>query len=221
MTSAREAAEARSTLMRRITDRPQQRRGAERSSVSRGYTSPFTSGIQLRDAGETAAGMLEFTGEASVYDRAYEMWDNFGPYVEVVQSGAGAASLARSDLSVPLVIDHEPIRRIASTDNQTLRVFEDKSALRVAAILDPSDVDVAYIVPKIRARLIGEMSFRFFITDGIWSEDFSEYRIRGYDIHKGDTSIVAYGANPFTSGNVREDVSGRIRRALLLDQLSA
>ena len=35
-----------------------------------------------------------------------------------------------------------------------------------------------------------KMSFRFFITQGSWSPDWTEYHIDGYDIHRGDVAIV-------------------------------
>ena len=62
---------------------------------------------------------------------------------------------------------------------------------------------MAYIAPKLRSGLIDEMSFAFRITEGVWSPDFTQYRINSYDIHRGDVAIVGFGANPFTSGGLR------------------
>lgn len=216
----REAAERRAEAVgTRRGSRPQQRRSAERSSITRGWTAGFSAGMTIRESAERE-GLLEFNGSASVYNRFYEMWDDYGPYEEQVAGGAGAASLARSDLSVPLVIDHEPIRRLALSTLGNMKVFETPDALQVNAHLDPADPDVAYAAPKVRSGLLSEMSFRFFIEDGLWSEDFTQYSINRYEIHKGDVSIVGYGANPFTSGDLRsEDMTGRIKRAFLLDQL--
>lgn len=216
----REAAERRAAAVgARRGSRPQQRRSSERSSMTRGWTAGFTAGMQLRDS-STQEGMLEFSGSASVYNRFYDMYDMFGPYEEQVVAGAGAQSLARADLSVPLVIDHEPIRRLALTTLGNMSVFEDPDALRVHATLDPADPDVAYAAPKVRSGLLSEMSFRFSIEDGSWNEDYTQFSINRYEIHKGDVSIVGYGANPYTSGNVREDdFAGRIKRKFLLDQL--
>lgn len=215
----REAAERRAEAVgARRGSRPQQRRAAERSSITRGWTAGFAGGMTIRAQADDGA-LLEFGGSASVYNRFYEMWDMFGPYEEQVASGAGAVSLARSDLSVPLVIDHEPIRRLALTTLGTLNVHETPDALRVEATLDPSDPDVAYAVPKVRSGLLSEMSFRFVIDEGEWNDDYTQFTINRYDIHRGDVSIVGYGANPYTSGSVREDTTGRIKRAFLLDQL--
>lgn len=158
--------------------------------------------IELRD-GENS-GTLTFDGYANTYDQPYEMYDFFGPYDETIDAGAGAKSLARSDLDVPLVLQHQQLRRIARTTNGSLFLSEDDHGLRtLAPDLDPSDSDVAYITPKLRSGLIDEMSFAFRIDVGEWSPDFTEYRIRQYDIHRGDTAIVGYGANPNTSGGLR------------------
>ena len=145
-----------------------------------------------------------FTGIATAYERAYTMHDTFGEYNEIVSAGAGAISLARADLDVPLVIGHDQIRRIARTTNGTLLLTETAIGLIVdAPDLDPDDEDVKYIAPKLRAGLIDEMSFAFRIVRGVWSPDFTEYRISEYDLHRGDVSIVGYGANPYTTASTR------------------
>lgn len=199
------AAKERSGAVARRTDRPSQRRAA---GVEAGGPAgmPARATIQLRAVGDS--GRLNFHGVASAYERAYEMWDMFGPYTEIVTAGAGAESLARADLDVPLVLQHQSLRRIARTTNGTLTLRETEEGLEVdAPELDPNDQDVAYIAPKIDARLIDEMSFMFRIELGRWSPDYSEYRIDKYDIHRGDVAIVGYGANPHTSADFRADQS--------------
>lgn len=199
-----EAGRQRAEAVAARADRPSQRRCA-RDAGSRPWVSAPAARMQLRDADDDS-GPLHFTGYASVYERGYEMWDFWGPYTEVVSAGAGAKSLARDDLDVPLVLQHAALRRIARTSNGTLSLREDETGLFVEAPnLDREDQDVAYIVPKLRGGLIDEMSFMFRIVRGQWSPDYTEYRIDEYDIHRGDVAIVAYGANPFTSGGVRAD----------------
>lgn len=187
------------TAYRAPADRPRQRRSSEdRRSAPR--VCSRIRGMQLRasDDGATVA----YDGYATVYDAAYEMWDFFGPYTEKVSPGAGAATLARADLDVPLVLQHADLRRIARTTNGSLELAEDDNGLHVSAPrLELADVDVAYIVPKLRSGLIDEMSFRFMITKGSWSSDWTEYHIEEYDIHRGDVAIVGYGANPHTAGS--------------------
>lgn len=208
----REAAVARSLA-------PAQRRCSSLAEApERGYNDRAS--LQIRAAeGSTS---LHFTGYASAYERAYQMWDFFGPYDEIVTAGAGADSLNRVDLDVPLVLQHQQLRRLARTVSGNLFLSEDDTGLLVdAPSLDPADQDVAYIAPKLRQGpngeppLIDEMSFAFRITEGVWSPDFTQYRINSYDIHRGDVAIVGYGANPFTTGSLRAvpDVRSLLREA--------
>lgn len=210
---SREAAAAarRDSVVTRQTA-PGQRRCAESDSAPERIVA--RAAIELRAKADSAA--LEFDGYASVYERGYEMWDLFGPYEEIVTAGAGEVSLKRSDLDVPLVLQHQQLRRIARTTNGTLFLSEDDTGLRsLAPELDQADQDVAYIAPKLRSGLIDEMSFAFRITEGVWSPDFTQYRINSYDIHRGDVAIVGYGANPFTTGSLRAvpDVRSLLREA--------
>ncbi|WP_081861507.1 HK97 family phage prohead protease [Cellulomonas sp. HZM] len=180
-------------------DRPSQRRCAPEQGSGAWAAAPHAR-MQLRST-DDASGPLHFEGYATVYERGYEMWDFWGPYTEIVSAGAGANSLARADLDVPLVLQHAALRRIARTTNGTLTLREDETGLLVdAPALDREDPDVAYIAPKLRAGLVDEMSFMFRIVRGQWSPDYTEYRIEEFDIHRGDVAIVAYGANPFTTG---------------------
>lgn len=201
------AAEARGHGVDQQTHRPRQRRFAEEpgSAPVVRIRSPR---IEIREAGGDGD-TLHFSGFASVYNRGYEMWDMFGPYTEQVSSGAGALSLARPDLDVPLVLQHEALRRIARTTNDTLTVDERTETVDGELIeglyvdapkLNAADPDVAYIAPKLRDGLIDEMSFRFRINRGEWSPDWDEFHIKEYDVHRGDVAIVAYGANPHTQG---------------------
>ncbi|WP_414943314.1 HK97 family phage prohead protease [Amycolatopsis sp. cmx-11-32] len=192
------AAAERSRAVAARADRPSQRRAAEHDTAPPRVSAQLR-GLQLRDSAAGAG--LEFDGFATVYDRGYEMWDYYGPYTEVVSAGAASESLARADLDVPLVLQHQDLRRIARTTNGSLQLTESDEGLRVLAPnLDRDDQDVAYIVPKLRAGLIDEMSFKFRITSGQWSPDYTEYRINAFDLHRGDVAIVGYGANPHTTG---------------------
>ncbi len=200
-------------------DRPSRRRADEAGSAS-----PFVrvrSRMELR-ASEQGAGFRHFTGYASVTEHGYEMWDWAGPYTEIVSAGAFDVSLNRADLDVPLVLQHADLRRIARTTNGTLSLSVDGHGLLVdAPQLDMRDPDVAYIVPKLESRLIDEMSFKFTITRGQWSPDYTEYRIDEVDIHRGDVAIVGYGANPATSGEVRAADLPEAQARRLFDELGA
>lgn len=208
-----DAAAARSAGVRQLADRPSQRRSAEHGSS---FRASFRAAIELREPSES--GLLQFEGLASATERAYEMWDFWGPYMEIVSAGAFADSLARVDLDVPLVLGHDQLRRIARTTNGTLHLSETDEGLRVLAELDPADPDVAYIAPKLRAGLIDEMSFAFRLDAGQWSPDYTEFRVVKADIHRGDTAIVGFGANPFTHSSVR-DLETPQRRAAVRPEM--
>jgi len=152
-------------------------------------------------------GPLVFDGFASVTGQFYRMWDMFGEYREQVHVGAFAETLAQPELDVPLVLDHVSSKRIARTRNTASPLILDEvttgdvTGLHVLApSLPREDLDVQYIVPKLRSELIDEMSFRFVITSGRWSEDYSEFHIHAVDLQRGDVAIVGYGANPLTAG---------------------
>lgn len=195
----REAAERRGSEVAQRADRPSKRRNADGGRpAARGHLT----NVQVRDA-EDGSGLVRFDGHASVTETAYEMWDYWGPYNEVVSAPAFDTTLARAGLDVPFVLGHDQLRRIARTTNNSLQLAMDEAGLAVRADLDPADHDVAYILPKLRSGLIDEMSFAFRIVRGIWSPDYTEYRIEEVDIHRGDVAIVGYGANPFTDAGIR------------------
>lgn len=199
-TTLREAATLRSGQVRSAGDRPSQRRSLEAPN-SAARTPGIGARVEVRES-STKDGFLEYDGYASVTDHGYEMWDWAGPYTELVTPGAFTKTLARADLDVPFVLAHDSLRRMARTTTGTLFLTEDDHGLHtLAPELDPTDADVAYIAPKLRAGLIDEMSFRFFITKGQWSSDWTEYHVQEVEIHRGDVAIVGYGANPATAGS--------------------
>ncbi len=213
MTEMQRAAARRVQAVDRVTDRPTNRRSSE-SPQSRAWVSAPTV-VQLR--ADTGTDNLQFTGVASATERGYEMHDAFGVYTEVISAGAFDDTLRADGLDVPLVLGHDQLRRIARTTNGSLRLSTTDDGLLVEAELDPTDDDVRYIAPKLRAGLIDEMSFAFRIDAGSWSPDFTEYRIESVDIHRGDVSIVGWGANPYTGGNLLAAPKKSSRAAALLD----
>jgi hypothetical protein len=196
----REAAmAARAKHYRARADRPSNRRDSFDGTQARARATlrDYTLREETSDAGVDE---LIFEGYASITDTWYEMYDWYGVYLEKVRSAAFFETLAQPDLDVPLVLQHDSLRRIARTTNTTLWLSEDDQGLRVQAKLNPLDHDVAYIRNKLDEGLIDEMSFRFRILEGLWNEDFTEFEIIKVDIHRGDVAIVGYGANPYTVG---------------------
>lgn len=228
------AAAARRDGMAARRDRPRERRSGEswqgRSHWTSHRTQGFRSALSVREGASPAGPTIDFVGVATAYSAPYEMFDFWGPYTEVVDPGAGAVSLARADLLTPLVIQHDQSRRIAATwvtdMHGQLNLSETDQGLQVdAPNLDPSDVDVAAVVPKLRSGLVNEMSFAFRIDIGLWSPDFMQFNIQQYDIHRGDVAIVGFGANPATSADLRAGVwdareASRRQRILLDIELS-
>jgi HK97 family phage prohead protease len=213
MTDRETAARARAAEMAQRSFRPRQRRSSDQPGAG-GRTAPvLLRSLELR-ALEDDASTVTFTGVASSTENPYVMHDMFGEYSEVVSRGAFERSLNRADLDVPLVLGHDQMRRIARTTNGTLTLAETDEGLVPTATLDLRDADTAYIVPKLRAGLIDEMSFAFMITAGQWSPDYSEFRINEVDIHRGDVAIVGYGANPNTAAEVRSARRGMSRAKL-------
>jgi len=196
----RAAAAERSKNLRSQADRPSQRRdGADATAVARAHAR-ITEFSFREETTEAGVSVLRFDGYASITDTPYEMYDWYGPYMETVEAGAFTKTLKTLGLDVPLVLQHNDLRRIARTTAGSLRLEEDTRGLRVEADLNPNDTDVQYIRQKIDDRLIDEMSFKFRITEGWWSDDFDEFVIKEVDIHRGDVAIVGYGANPHTAG---------------------
>ena len=71
------------------------------------------------------------------------------------------------------------------------------------AFVNPERQDVRDMILAIEDQDITEMSFAFLINEGEWNDEFTEYEIKAFDLHRGDVSAVNYGANPYTSIGVR------------------
>lgn len=212
MITRAEAASRRARNVRQPVDRPSQRRCAPHGDNVRGRVVRRLDRSSI-DGGDGSP--LVFDGFASITGVPYEMHDAWGPYSEIVHVGAFAETLATPDLDVPLVLSHDPMRVMARTIRSTSNLIltevteGDITGLRVLAPnLDPEDPDVRYVAPKLRSGLVDEMSFRFGIVSGRWSDDFESYHIHAVDLDRGDVSVVGKGANPYTTASLRS-ASGR------------
>lgn len=153
--------------------------------------------LELRDDADGTT----LSGYASTFNQPYDM----GWYREKVAPGAFKRSLGQSP-DVRLLINHDGLP-LARTTSGTLTLSEDERGLKVDARLDPSDPDVAALLPKMRRGDLNQMSFGFrLMGEGDeWSKDMSERTLRALDIHDGDVSVVTYPANPGTHAAVRGD----------------
>jgi len=159
-------------------------------------------------------GLNQLDGYASVTDRPYEMWDWIGPYTEIVDGAAFDETLT-ADPDVSFLVNHTGMT-MARTTNGTLELEVDGLGLHARAFVNPKRNDVRDLVVAIDDKNITEMSFAFWITEGEWNEDYTEFRILKVNLDRGDVSAVTYGANPHTSIGARsEDFLADIDRAPL------
>lgn len=174
-----------------MVDRHSLRDSPERRGIASGQ-------FELREAG---GGQLLLTGYASVFNAPYDVYG--GPpygWTERVDPHAFDVTLAaKPDLH--LLINHEGMP-LARTKSGTLRLATDSTGLHVEAGLDPLDPDVQRLAPKMSRGDMDEMSFAFRVKRDEWSEDDSERTLLEVSLHKGDVSVVNFGANPATSAQL-------------------
>lgn len=136
-------------------------------------------------------------GYYTAYERGYDMWDEHGPYEEIVSARAGEKTTAANP-DVIFLTNHRGLA-MARTTAGTLELWSDDIGGGDRAWLNPQRQDVKDLVLGIEDGTITEQSFAFLIESGRWNRDFTQYRIDIYNIDRGDTSAVNYGANPHTS----------------------
>lgn len=153
--------------------------------------------LQVKRAAAGAAGPATVEGYASVTEQGYEMYDWAGPYTEVVRQGAFARTL-NSAPQVQLLLNHAGLP-MAYTQAGTLQLAEDSTGLHMLAQVNPARSDIADMLTALDDGNVNEMSFAFRVTRQQWSPDFDQRDILELDIHRGDVSVVNFGANPATS----------------------
>ncbi|PJM98124.1 histone H1 [Streptomyces sp. CB01201] len=185
---------------------------AERPTHIEHRNVPFK-GVALRAKPDGTGGdTLTFTGYACVTEQGYEMEDWLGAYTEVVRQGAFTKTLSEG-ADVPFLVNHGGLT-LARTKSGTLRLAEDGTGLHTEADLDPASPHVQALRSAMDRGDVDEMSFGFWVTRQQWSPDFDQRDILEVRLHKGDVSVVNFGANPNTAGaqlNAR-DVSGQLDR---------
>ncbi|MFC9966328.1 HK97 family phage prohead protease [Nocardia ignorata] len=159
--------------------------------------------FEFRKAGDS----LRLRGYASVFDAPYEVYG--GPpmgWSETIDRGAFDVTLSEKP-DLHLLINHEGMP-LARTKSGTLRLSTDKKGLLVDADLDRSDPDVQRLEAKMARGDMDEMSFAFRVKRQEWNDDETDRRITEVSLHKGDVSVVNFGANPATSAQLRGIVEG-------------
>lgn len=153
-------------------------------------------------------GTLDFDGYASVFDVDYEMYggpERYG-WIESVDPGAFRKTLSEKP-DVQLLLNHDglPLARTPrATKPGTMTLDDDSNGLRVRAPnLNPADPDVQKLQVKAERGDLDEMSFAFRTIRQEWDEQYERRRLLEVSIHRGDVSVVNYGANPATSFDLR------------------
>lgn len=149
------------------------------------------------------ANSLTLDGYASVFDEPYDVYGGpeAGGFMETIDSGAFDRTL-REKPDLHLLINHEGLP-LARTKSGTLTLSTDRHGLRVLAQLDRRDPDVQRLETKMGRGDMDEMSFAFRTKADKWSDDDTERRVTEASLHKGDVSVVNFGANPATTVGLR------------------
>lgn len=164
-------------------------------------TRGFPSQLRMKLVNQDGRSFYEVEGYATVFERAYEMWDMFGSYRETMANSSLDKSLANNP-DVAFLVNHRGVTMARSTKD-SLDLNKDSTGLHIHALLNADRQDVRDLASAIGDGLIDEMSFAFMLNQGEWNDDYTEFRITEADINRGDVSAVNYGANPFTSIQAR------------------
>ena len=166
-------------------------------------TKPF--GVDYR-ADENS---ITLSGYASTFE-PYEMYGGpaAGGWIEQLDKRAFDETLTEKP-DLHLLINHEGMP-LARTKSGTLQLSVDSHGLKVVAQLDRDDPDVQRLEPKMRRGDMDEMSFACRVKGQDWSlakgfedDKYSLRTITSVSLHKGDVSVVNFGANPTTHAEVK------------------
>lgn len=184
---------------------------SDRAKTSGTERRAFPVQLEVR-AKKGATGVSTVEGYASVTESPFEMWDWLGPYSEVVRTGAFAKTLAENP-QVQLLLNHGGLA-MAYTKAGSLRLSEDTTGLHMEADVSTKRSDVGDMLAALEEGSVDEMSFAFRVTRQQWSPDYDQRDILEVDLHRGDVSVVNFGANPATSvGAIRSADFDRLDEA--------
>lgn len=158
---------------------------------------------------DEARGTLALTGYASTFE-PYDVYGGpaVGGWIEQLATSAFDKTL-RENPDLHLLINHTGMP-LARTKSGTLMLAVDRHGLKVEApALDLEDPDVQRLRVKMKRGDMDEMSFAFRVKAQAWSatDDFPDdsYALRTItevSLHKGDVSVVNFGANPTTTAEI-------------------
>jgi HK97 family phage prohead protease len=150
----------------------------------------------------TGGTAFEFRGYAATFEEPFQMWDFWGDsYDEVLGGGACNRTLANQCDTQFLIGHNEAGIPLARTKSGTMALAADSHGLEVnVPQLDGASPIVQALASAMERRDMDEMSIGFIATAQAWSPDWMERRITEINLHRGDVSMVTWGANPNTAG---------------------
>ena len=158
-------------------------------------------GVEIRTDDD---GTVTFEGHAAVFNKVADL----GWFREKVSPGAFRKTIKEAD--VRFLYNHDPDSVMARTTAGTLKLSEDKRGLKTKATLDPDDVDVQRVVPKLRSGNVSQMSFGFRVIKDEWDEepdDGGTVMRTLKEVELFDVSAVTYPAYAETDAAVRSATS--------------
>lgn len=165
----------------------------------------------MRDDSEDE-NILNLEGYASTFE-PYDMYGGpaNGGWIERLDKGAFDKTL-REKPDLHLLINHAGMP-LARTKSGTLQLSADDHGLKVTAQLDKRDPEVQALGVKMARGDMDEMSFAFRVKGQKW-ESTPEFEddpqalrtITEVSLHKGDVSVVNWGANPTTHAEVKSAI---------------
>jgi len=163
----------------------------------------YATGLEVRK-GAPGSNTRELVGEFIVHGAHYDVYDFAGEYDEVVERGALRNALARPDLDVKGLYNHDGMV-LSRSKNDTLSIRETDTGYACKMLLNlkqPSALDLATAVED---GLVDQMSWAFLDGSPTWSADYMHRTIRNVaEIH--DVSAVNRPASPTTSIAVAESL---------------
>ena len=182
----------------------------------------FTVGspILLRAKG---ADTVRFEGHAAVFNQRTWIGDPQKRWGWWEQVASGAFTRAAAEDDVAFLFNHDEDTVMARTASGTLKLDEDKIGLRVKAELDPADVDVARVVPKLERGDLSKMSFAFSVSKETWEilDDGDELRTIEDINPLWDVSVVTFPAYDGTDAALRALAEARRASSLNTRLLAA
>lgn len=156
--------------------------------------------FQIRATGKDS---LTLKGYASVFEHGYDIrgGPDAGGFTEIIDRRAFDQTLKQNP-DVQLLVNHDGTP-LARTKSGTLTLSTDTKGLHVEASLDPTSPTVQVIRSAMERRDMDEMSFAFRPIRQHYDEEASVRRLLEVNIHKGDVSVVNYGASDATSAQLR------------------